>query len=75
MTSLDQDSAKRRKLEQQATALWQVQALRAGCLRSCLNCDNYTHDKREGCKLADGSRPPAIVIVLGCDSWVPEIPF
>lgn len=43
-------------------------------LRSCIFCANFV-DKTEGCLLADGQRPPARVIVQGCDSYDEEIPF
>ena len=29
----------------------------------------------EGCGLAQGARPPARVIALGCDAWIEDIPF
>lgn len=43
-------------------------------LRSCLFCANFV-EKHEGCRLANGQRPPARVIVQGCDSYDEEIPF
>lgn len=61
-------------IEIQAMAVWQVRAMKAGDLRSCINCDNFLKASEE-CSLARGKRPPAIVIALGCDSWVMEMPF
>lgn len=60
-------------LERRAMALWQVRALRHGDLRSCVNCDHF-NEPDEVCALC-AARPPAKVIVLGCDSWTEEIPF
>lgn len=37
---------------------------------SCLNCLHW-HD---GCAMAEGARPPADIIVQGCDEWQETIP-
>jgi len=57
-----------------ALPVWQIRALRRGLIRSCLNCDNF-NEATEGCAKAQGNRPPALVIVLGCDQWIEDIPF
>ena len=43
--------------------------------KSCINC-NHFNDKKEICLLAN-SRPPAPIIVYGCDSHIEknDIPF
>jgi len=65
---------KQLKLEERAMPILQLRALRRGVLRSCLNCDHYI-TASEGCGIGGGARPPAMVIFLGCDSWVEQIPF
>lgn len=42
--------------------------------RTCINCENFDKTS-EGCRRAKGARPPAEVIVYGCDAWVDDIPF
>jgi hypothetical protein len=46
-------------------------AIKGYFVRTCLNCDNF---KNELCTLAN-QRPPAKIIVFGCDSHSDEIPF
>ena len=43
-------------------------------MQSCINCDHF--DKDEKCKLFD-ARPPAKIIVSGCEKWQDKdlIPF
>ena len=41
---------------------------------SCLNCTNYD-PASEGCRLAEGARPPLEIIVKGCEQWDQAIPF
>lgn len=76
MTSPAQDSEtlrqKLERFEKVAMPIWQLRALNAGVLRSCVNCLQFHN---EGCDLASGERPPAKVIALGCDSWEYDIPF
>ena len=67
------EQERRMKLEQQAIAIWQSVALQRGLLRSCVNCIHFNKD--ETCALAPGQRPPAMVIVLGCNKWEDDIPF
>lgn len=43
-------------------------------LTNCVNCDFFDQDK-EVCKIAGNERPPAKVIVRGCDAWRMLIPF
>lgn len=74
MAQNENDIHKQRRLERQAMPLWQLRAIRMGAIRTCLNCDSYIKDVEE-CKRAPGQRPPAIVLVLGCDAWIEEIPF
>ncbi len=74
MTSPEQDSDKLVRLEKAAMPIWQLRALHAGVIRSCVNCLNFTA-ATEGCDLASGARPPAKVIALGCDAWENDIPF
>lgn len=70
-----------RRLEKRAMPIWQMLALQNGVIRSCLNCEHWRGNSIDGterieeCRLAPGSRPPATVIVLGCDSWDMDIPF
>ena len=61
-------------LEQAAMPIWQLRAIRSGVIRTCINCENFDLQGGELCKLWQ-SRPPARVIVLGCDKWLEEIPF
>lgn len=68
------EQERRMKLEQQAIAVWQSVALQRGLLRSCVNCINF-QKSTEGCLIAQGQRPPAMVIVLGCNRWEDDIPF
>lgn len=44
--------------------------------RSCINCINFREHQNEICGLAN-QRPPAKVIVFGCQMWEDkdEIPF
>lgn len=41
--------------------------------QSCVNCQNF-NEPAEICKLAN-QRPPARVIVFGCNMWDGGIPF
>lgn len=43
--------------------------------QSCITCEHFD-EKNENCKIVN-QRPPARVIVFGCDSWYnkDEIPF
>ena len=41
--------------------------------QTCINCENWDKDK-ELCEKW-GVRPPAKVIVNGCDDWFVDIPF
>lgn len=41
--------------------------------RSCLSC-HYFEEAAESCKLAS-ARPPARIIVQGCDKYLEEPPF
>lgn len=41
--------------------------------QTCITCENFDHDT-EICRLAN-QRPPAKIIVLGCDKWADDIPF
>ena len=74
MANANTPQYKTMKLEERAMPLAQVRAIRRGSWRTCVNCDQFNKET-EGCKFANGSRPPAMVIVMGCDSWVEEIPF
>lgn len=47
--------------------------IECGLLRTCLNCDNWITGN-ETCSLA-GKRPPAKVIVTGCEKHTDIIPF
>jgi hypothetical protein len=42
--------------------------------QSCINCEHFTEDEK--CKLFN-TRPPAKIIVLGCEKWQDKdgIPF
>ena len=44
-----------------------------GAIRSCLNCDLWRDDPQICEKF--GERPPAIVIVFGCESHLTDVPF
>lgn len=68
------DNTKQRQIEKRAMPVWQQMALKQGSLRSCVNCFNFTHDI-EGCKLANNTRPPAMIVAIGCDKWEMDIPF
>lgn len=50
---------------------WLVQNARIG--RSCIKCTQF-EESTEICRLA-GSRPPARIIVLGCEKYSEEPPF
>lgn len=69
-----EEKEKRRVAEKRAMPVWQLRAIRYGALRTCINCDAW-QAATEGCAHAQGQRPPANVIVLGCDEWGEEIPF
>ena len=69
-----QGLTKRQELEQAAMPIWQLRAVRMGVIRTCINCENFNIDGGELCTLWR-SRPPAKVIVYGCDKWQEEIPF
>lgn len=54
-------------------------ALDQGLFRSCLNCQHWTGENptavpAESCSLFR-ARPPARIIVTGCDSHSDQIPF
>lgn len=42
-------------------------------LRTCITCGNWD-EKVEQC-YKYSARPPAQVIVLGCEEWIMDIPF
>lgn len=42
--------------------------------KTCLNCENWS-EITSGCSKAGGALPPPEIIVLGCDSWVADVPF
>lgn len=65
---------KQRQLELRAMPLAQLRSIRLGTWRTCINCDSWLQ-ATEGCKKASGARPPAAVIVIGCDNWIEKIPF
>lgn len=76
------DIAKQRQLEVRAMPVAQLRAIRLGTYRTCINCESWGPNviKKgdapvEECTKAPGMRPPALVIVLGCDEWVEDIPF
>jgi len=71
---LEDDRQRLERVQKAALPIWQLKAMEAGCLRSCINCEHFTKSS-EGCAIAGESRPPAMVIALGCDSWMHEIPF
>ena len=73
MTFRDQDSD-RKELRDVVIPLWQLEAMKTGLIRSCVNCINFDL-KAEGCNLANGQRPPATVIALSCPKWDWDIPF
>jgi len=54
-------------------------ALAAGMFRSCLNCafwnDESVTQHPETCRAFGNQRPPAKVIVTGCDGHSDEIPY
>ena len=70
----ESDIQKLRRVQKAALPIWQLQALQSGCLRSCVNCEQF-NKKTESCLIAGDQHPPAMVIALGCDSWEQEIPF
>ena len=47
--------------------------IHTGALLSCISCTHYCQQK-ELCKKWQ-SKPPAKIIVIGCDSHSPDIPF
>lgn len=49
-------------------------AIESGAIRSCLNCDHF---KNEMCMASSTgpAKPPAEVIVFGCNGHSGEIPF
>lgn len=58
-------------------------ALDQGLFRSCLNCANWNGEQAPGVKLVhkpetcrlNGLRPPARIIVTGCECHSDNIPF
>ena len=47
---------------------------RARLHRSCLTCEHFD-EPSEGCGLAGGQRPPALVIAMGCGKYLEAPPF
>lgn len=47
--------------------------VKRGFVASCLNCECFLK-RKEHCKQFN-ARPPANVIVFGCEYWYIEIPF
>jgi hypothetical protein len=45
-------------------------------VKSCLSCE-FFNEQSEGCRKANGARPPARVIAFGCESYLDKdvIPF
>ena len=78
---MSNDYQKQRQLEERAMPMWQLRAVRNGVIRTCINCEHWegnvvnAEKRKEECRLAPGQRPPALVLVLGCDAWQQEIPF
>lgn len=58
-------------------------ALDQGLYRSCLNCQNWNGEQAPGVKLAqppetcrlNGQRPPAKIVVTGCECHTDNIPY
>ena len=79
MSNNENSITRQRQLEERAMPLWQLRAIRQGTIRTCINCEHWAPNSAsaapEECVLAPGCRPPAVVLVLGCDSWMQEIPF
>lgn len=69
------DSVRQGQVERRAMPVWQIRALNGGFLRSCINCQNFSQQHEECLLVVPPTRPPAYIIVLGCDSWEHEIPF
>ena len=51
-----------------------IQAVLRQARRTCVNCVHFDNGS-EGCALASGQRPPAVVIATGCPNWVGGPPF
>lgn len=64
---------------------YQREAVRRVFWRCCLNCDHWDDGKvtpgtgqqprPEGCSKFGGQKPPAEIILMGCDSHEESIPF
>ena len=57
----------------------QLHLLSTGYWRSCYNCEywggNTYNPGTYGCEKADYQVPPLNVFLMGCPSWLQEIPF
>lgn len=47
---------------------------RAQVHRSCLSCMSFD-EPTETCDRANGARPPARTIAMGCPLWIEPVPF
>ena len=65
MTS--QDQARQGQLEMQRNMI------KAAKWTTCLNCEYWDHDLAQCGKFE--ARPPAEVVVIGCEHWLDVIPF
>lgn len=64
----------RQKLLDELIAGLVQHAFDTGMFRSCLNCAHWSGEPSEICNLFV-ARPPARVIVTGCDEHTDNIPF
>lgn len=66
-------SASRKKALEELAAALVEQWMNDGLYRSCLNCDHW--DQVNEICTTFKERPPAKVIVCGCEHHIDEIPF
>lgn len=66
-------SSSKYQFEEQARATLQKELQDKQIIKNCVNCDDFD-TKQNICKRYNAT-PPATTIVIGCPTWVPEIPF
>ena len=68
MTESEKEECRRASLD-----IAHGEMIRMFLFRSCINCSNWQHEK-DKCGKYD-EKPPATIIVYGCDDWDIDLPF
>lgn len=61
------------KVDEQTRIALQKELQNQQIIKNCVNCDDFDTGQNI-CKKFNAT-PPATVIVVGCEHWVPDIPF